>query len=88
MRLLRKRLEAARMQARLASLPVIERAKGLLMARGECQPDEALDILRRASRRTNGEVRDLAADLVRRTAEGDGRPSPISRAPGTGVQHP
>lgn len=88
MRLLRKRLEAARMQARLGSLPVIEQGKGLLMARGECQPDEALDILRRASRRRNVEVRDLAADLVRRTAEGDGRPSPTSRAPGTGVQHP
>lgn len=57
------------------------------MARSECQPDEALDIVRRASRRTNVEVRDLAADLVRRTADGHGRPSPLSRAPGTRVQH-
>jgi hypothetical protein len=59
----------ARLQARLGTLPVIEQAKGILMAQSGCQPEEAFDILRRASQRTNVKVRDLAADIVRRTVE-------------------
>jgi hypothetical protein len=60
----------ARLQARLESLPVIEQAKGVLMARTGCQPDEAFDILRRASQRTNVKVRDLAQDVVNRASGG------------------
>jgi hypothetical protein len=37
------------LEARLATLPVIEQAKGILMAKQGCDPDEAFDILRRAS---------------------------------------
>jgi hypothetical protein len=59
----------ARLQARLDTLPVIEQAKGVLMAQAGCQPDEAFDILRRASQRTNVKVRDLAADIVRRASQ-------------------
>jgi hypothetical protein len=66
-----------RLQARLDSLPVIEQAKGVLMARGGCRPDEAFDILRRASQRMNIKVRDLAADIVRRASE-NGSPHRIS----------
>jgi ANTAR domain-containing protein len=57
----------ARLMARLESLPVIEQAKGILMAQNGCGPDEAFDMLRRASQRTNTPVRELAAEIVRRT---------------------
>jgi hypothetical protein len=57
----------ARLRAQLESLPVIEQAKGILMAQTGCDADEAFDLLRRASQRTNTRVRDLAADIVQRT---------------------
>jgi hypothetical protein len=65
----------ARLQARLESLPVIEQAKGVLMAQAGCHSEEAFDILRRASQRTNIKVRDLAADIVDRASRGGARPS-------------
>jgi hypothetical protein len=67
-----------RLQARLDSLPVIEQAKGVLMAQAGCHPEEAFDILRRASQRTNIKVRDLAADIVDRASKGGARPSATS----------
>jgi hypothetical protein len=67
---LMQRSAFARLQARLDSMPVIEQAKGILMAQAGCQPDEAFDILRRASQRSNVKVRDLASEIVRRAAEG------------------
>lgn len=54
----------ARLQARLDTLPVIEQAKGILICRSGCSPDEAFDILRRASQRTNVKVTDIAAQIV------------------------
>ena len=56
-----------RLQARLDSQPVIEQAKGVLIAQG-CDPDDTFDVLRRASQRTNVKVRDLAADIVDKAA--------------------
>ena len=52
------------MRARLASAPVIEQAKGIVMAQNQCGPDEAFDLLRRASQRANIKVSVLAALLV------------------------
>ena len=43
--------ELARLKARLETMPVIEQAKGIVMAREGCGPDEAFDRLRRASQR-------------------------------------
>jgi hypothetical protein len=57
----------ARLMARLDTLPVIEQAKGILMARSGCSPDEAFDVLRRASQRMNVPVQRIAQDLVQRT---------------------
>ncbi len=37
----------ARLQARLDTMPVIEQAKGVLMAQQRCGPEEAFDLLRR-----------------------------------------
>jgi hypothetical protein len=59
---------AARMQARLESMPVIEQAKGIIMAQYGWPEDQAFDALRRVSQRHNIKVRDLAAQIVARTA--------------------
>ena len=67
----------ARMQARLESLPVIEQAKGILMAQQGCGPEEAFDLLRRASQRANVRVHVLAAQIVDRVAS----PPPAQTTP-------
>jgi hypothetical protein len=54
----------ARMQAKLASLPVIEQAKGIIMAQCGWTEDQAFDALRRASQRENVKLRDVAARVV------------------------
>jgi len=43
---------------------VIGQAKGIIMAQRRCTRDEAFDVLRRASQRTNRKLRDIAAELV------------------------
>ena len=58
----------ARLEARLATMPVVEQAKGVLMARLRCDPEQAFAMLRRASQRSNVQVRVLAADIVARAA--------------------
>ena len=67
----------ARLQARLASMPVIEQAKGILMAQYGWPEDQAFAVLRWVSQRENIKVRDLAASIVARTA----RPAPAQRGP-------
>jgi hypothetical protein len=54
----------ARLRAKLASLPVIEQAKGVIMAQRGWTEEQAFDALRRASQRENVKVRDLAAMIV------------------------
>jgi hypothetical protein len=61
----------ARLAARLDSQPIIEQAKGILMAQVGCTPDEAFRMLRAASQRTNVRVRDLADDIVNRASSTD-----------------
>ena len=61
----------ARLAARLDSQPVIEQAKGILIAQVGCTPDEAFTMLRAASQRTNVRIRDLARDIVDRAASTD-----------------
>ena len=58
----------ARMQTRLESLPVIEQAKGIVMAQQRCGPEEAFDLLRRASQRANVKLHVLAAQIVAQVA--------------------
>ena len=73
----------ARLRARLESLPVIEQAKGILMAQQRCGPEEAFDLLRRASQRANVKVHVLAAQIVDHAAsppaEARARPAPAHR---------
>jgi ANTAR domain len=54
----------ARVRAQFATMAVIEQAKGVLIAQQGCSPEEAFDLLRRASQRSNVPVRDLAAQIV------------------------
>jgi AmiR/NasT family two-component response regulator len=69
----------ARLAARLESQPVIEQAKGILIAQVGCTPDEAFGLLRAASQRTNVPIRDLARDIVDRAASaGQGTRSQLS----------
>jgi hypothetical protein len=67
----------ARLQAKLDTMPVIEQAKGILMAQYRCRPEEAFDLLRRASQRANVKVSVLAAQIVDQVAA----PGPPARRP-------
>ena len=58
----------ARLEARFETMPVIEQAKGILMAQYRCRPEEAFDLLRRASQRANVKVGVLAAQIVEQIA--------------------
>jgi hypothetical protein len=62
-------------------MPVIEQAKGILMAQHGGGPEEAFDLLRRASQRSNVPVRDLAARLVHSVQRTDPPPAPVVGAP-------
>ena len=68
----------ARLQARLETMPVIEQAKGILIAQTGCSPDEAFTLLRQASQRSNVRVSALAASIVDRAVT-KGRASPGQR---------
>ena len=54
----------ARLQARLDTMPVIEHAKGILMAQQRCGPDQAFELLLPASQRANVKVHVLADQVV------------------------
>ena len=76
----------ARLRAQLETMPVIEQAKGILMAQYRCRPDEAFDLLRRASQRANVKISVLAAQLVEQIASPEPRfaarpPLPTSERP-------
>jgi hypothetical protein len=67
----------ARLQAQLETMPVIEQAKGILIAQTGCTPDEAFVLLRQASQRSNVRVSELAASIVDRAVTKDQpRPAP------------
>jgi hypothetical protein len=66
---LMRKSEHARLLARLESMPVIEQAKGIIMAQSHCGHAQAFDLLRRASQRSNVPVRELAAQIVAKTAQ-------------------
>jgi len=71
----------ARLQARLASMPVIEQAKGVIMAQSGWTEEQAFEALRRASQRENIKVRDLASMVVARTASLSPARRPEGQAP-------
>ena len=58
---------ADQLEAALASRAVIDQAKGIIIARYRCSPDEAFQRLVKVSRNNNVKVRNLAAILVEQT---------------------
>lgn len=67
--LARLRSELEGMQRALDTRDVIGMAKGILVARERCSPDEAFQILVRASQRENRKLADLARWLVQQAQE-------------------
>jgi len=64
-----QRSEHARLLTRLESMPVIEQAKGIIMAQSHCGEAQAFDLLRRASQRSNVPIRERAAQIVAKTVQ-------------------
>ena len=60
----------ARLLARMEGMPAVEQAKGIIMAQSGCGADDALAMLRAASRRCNVRVDVLAAQIVSKVAAG------------------
>jgi GAF domain-containing protein len=84
-------LLAVHLERALESRGVIERAKGVLIARQGCDSDQAFDILRRASQRLNRKLRDIALDLVANAATGqvpEWAPRTSSLPPGGAARPP
>ncbi|AKZ55561.1 hypothetical protein SAM23877_2512 [Streptomyces ambofaciens ATCC 23877] len=67
--------EVAQLRRAIASRPVIDQARGVLMALHACTSDEAWHILREASQLSNTKLRTVAA-AVTASAESDGPPPP------------
>ena len=65
----------ARLRAKLETMPVIEQAKGILIAQTGCTPRQHSNMLRRASQRSNVRVGELAAGIVDRAVT-RARPGP------------
>ncbi|WP_432512312.1 ANTAR domain-containing protein [Kineococcus sp. SYSU DK001] len=59
---------SANLQAAMQSRAVIEQAKGILIARLHCSPEEAFAHLARQSQHTNRKLREIAEELVRNSA--------------------
>ena len=55
----------------MKSRAAIEQAKGILMGVQRCGPDEAFDLLRRASQRENVKLREIAQRMVDQVAAGE-----------------
>ena len=55
----------------LTSRAVIDMAKGIVMAREHCNPDEAFDLLRAASQAEHRKLRDIAQEMVDGVTQGD-----------------
>jgi len=60
---------AEQLSEAMTSRAVIEQAKGVIMAAQRCSPDEAFDFLVRQSQSSHRKLREVAQDLVNRTAQ-------------------
>lgn len=58
----------ARLFSRYQTMQVIEQAKGIIMAQQRCGPDEAFELLRRASEWNNVKLHVLAAQIIEHVA--------------------
>ncbi|MFF8990083.1 ANTAR domain-containing protein [Streptomyces sp. NPDC014983] len=69
------RLEITQLRHALDSRPVIDQARGVLMAAHGCTPDQAWEILRDASQHSNTKVHRIATAIIASAAP-DGPPPP------------
>jgi two-component system, response regulator / RNA-binding antiterminator len=70
--------EVQDLRAALQTRPVIDQAKGMLIAEHGCSPDEAFEMISHASQRENRKVRDIAKAMID-NAQNDSSPPPIRR---------
>ncbi|MFF4757221.1 ANTAR domain-containing response regulator [Streptomyces sp. NPDC001292] len=70
-RLLQLQTEVEQLRQAMSSRPVIDQARGILMATHACTAEEAWDILREASQRSNTKLHAVAATITA-GARGDG----------------
>ncbi|WP_051716840.1 ANTAR domain-containing protein [Streptomyces megasporus] len=75
----RLRAEVAQLRRAMATRPVIDQARGMVMAAGRCTPRIAWEVLVEVSQHTNTKLHTVAARLVATTA-GDPLPEPIRAA--------
>ncbi|CAM5745689.1 ANTAR domain-containing protein [Streptomyces afghaniensis] len=71
--------EVEQLRQAIASRPVIDQARGILMATHGCTSDEAWHILRETSQLSNTKLRDVAAAVTASTKPDGPRPSPALR---------
>ncbi|MGW2097311.1 ANTAR domain-containing protein [Streptomyces olivaceoviridis] len=75
------RLEVEQLRRAMDSRPVIDQARGILMAAHACTPDQAWEILREASQRSNTKLRQVASALTASAApDGPVPPEPLRTA--------
>jgi hypothetical protein len=83
----RLRAEVTDLRRAMESHPVIDRARGMLMALGPCTADEAWEVLVEVSQHTNIKLRQVAAELAA-TPEGGGATATGPSCPGRRTQTP
>ncbi|MFC9929557.1 ANTAR domain-containing response regulator [Streptomyces sp. NPDC127190] len=72
------RLEIEQLRHALDSRPVIDQARGILMAAHSCTPEQAWTILREASQRSNTKLRRVAAAVTASASpDGPAPPEPL-----------
>jgi Response regulator with putative antiterminator output domain len=59
------------LRAALSSRSVIDQAMGIVMGMQHCSPTEAFDMLRAVSQNRNIPLREVAAELIARTVNGE-----------------
>ena len=74
----------ARLLARLETMPVIEQAKGIIMAKAGRPEAEAFDLLRQVSQRRSVPIQDLAVWIIASTVRHP-QPQPVQ---GTHISRP
>ncbi|MFF0089182.1 ANTAR domain-containing protein [Streptomyces canus] len=73
------RTEVEQLRQAMASRPVIDQARGVLMATHACSPDQAWNVLREASQLSNTKLRKVAAGVTAAARGGGPLPSPELR---------